>query len=172
MALTLLRHAALPQKYQERYIGWADINIDPKLFDHKKIALLKTQKFDFIYSSDLTRCTQTLEKMHIKEYIKDERLREVRFKAEIEGKNFYEIEKLTSYKKKYVKKLKRWHKYVCEEPQEDFEARIKSFLEELPKDKEILICSHAGTLQKMMIFLGYTKNKIEYLEHIRIDNVL
>jgi len=172
MALTLLRHAALPQKYQERYIGWVDIHIDPKLFDHKKVALLKTQKFDLIYSSDLARCTQTLEMIDFNTYIKDARLREVRFKPEIEGKNFYEIEKLASYKKKYVKKRKRWHKYICEETQEDFEARIKSFIAELPKDKEILICSHAGTLQKMMVFLGYTKNKIEYLEQIRIDNVL
>ena len=171
MAITLLRHAALPKKYQNHYIGWSDISIDPELFDHKKVALLQTQKFDIVYSSDLIRCTQTLETLGIKDYITDTRLREVRFKDEIEGLNFNEIEKLSSYKSKYIEKRKKWHKYICEEPQKDFEARIKSFLNELPKDKEILICSHGGTLQKMMLFLGYAKNKIAYLEQIRVENI-
>ena len=169
MALTLLRHGALPQKYHKRYIGWSDISIDPELFEHKKIALLKRQKFDIVYSSDLIRCKQTLEMMDIKEYSTDERLREVRFKDEIEGKNFEEIEKLPSFKSKYLEKRKKWHKYISYDHPKAYEARIKSFLEELPQDKEILICSHGGTLQKMMVFLGYAKSKIEYLESIRID---
>jgi broad specificity phosphatase PhoE len=171
MAITLLRHGALPKKYQNRYIGWSDISIDLELFEHKKVALLKTQKFDIVYSSDLIRCQQTLKEMNITDYTLDVRLREVRFKDEIEGLNLDQIEQLESYKSKYVEKRKRWHKYICEEPQKDFEARIKSFLLELPKDKEILICSHGGTLQKMMFFLGYAKGKIDYLENIRIDHI-
>ncbi len=171
MAITLLRHAALPEKYQNRYISWSNISIDPNLFDYKKVALLTRQKFDIIYSSDLTRCTQTLDTLEIKNYITDERLREVRFKDNIEGLNFEEIEKLPSYKSKYIEKRKKWHKFICAEPQLDFETRIKSFLAELPQDKEILICSHGSTLQKMMVFLGYAKNKIEYLEQIRLENV-
>jgi broad specificity phosphatase PhoE len=172
MALTLLRHAALPKENEHRYNGWTDLNIDPKLFDAQKVALLDRQKFDFIYTSDLVRCQQTLEMMGITEYITDERLREVRFKAEIEGLNFNEIEKLDSYKSTYIEERESWHDYICEESQEHFEARIQSFLEDLPSNKEILICSHGGTLQKMMALLGYAKNKIAYLEHIRIDNVI
>jgi len=172
MALTLLRHAALPKENEHRYNGWTDLNIDPELFDAQKVALLDRQKFDFIYSSDLVRCQQTLEMMGITEYISDERLREVRFKAEIEGLNFNEIEKLDSYKSSYIEERESWHDYICEESQEHFEARILSFLEDLPSNKEILICSHGGTLQKMMALLGYAKNKIDYLEHIRIDNVI
>jgi len=172
MALTLLRHAALPKENEHRYNGWTDLNIDPELFDAQKVALLDMQKFDFIYSSDLVRCQQTLEMMGITEYISDERLREVRFKAEIEGLNFNEIEKLDSYKSSYIEERESWHDYICEESQEHFEARIQSFLEDLPSNKEILICSHGGTLQKMMALLGYAKNKIAYLEHIRIDNVI
>ena len=170
MAITLLRHAALPEKYQNRYIGWSDISIDTELFNHKKVALLQIQTFDIVYTSDLIRCTQTLETIGIQKYTTDIRLREVRFKDEIEGKNLDEIVKLPSYKSKYSEKKKRWHKYISYEHPTEFEARIKSFLEELPQDKEILICSHAGTLQKMMVFLGYAKNKIEYLEHIRVEN--
>jgi len=172
MALTLLRHAALPKENEHRYNGWTDLNIDPSLFDAKEVALLSQQKFDFVYSSDLVRCRQTLEMMGITEYITDERLREVRFKDEIEGLNFNEIEKLASYKTSYIEERESWHEYICDESQEAFEARIKSFLEDLPTNKEILICSHGGTLQKMMAILGYAKNKIAYLEHIRIDNVI
>ena len=172
MALTLLRHAALPKKYAHRYNGWTDLDIDPELFDAQKVALLNQQKFDIVYTSDLVRCQQTLEMMGITEYITDERLREVRFKEEIEGLNFNEIEKLDSYNSSYIEQRESWHKYICEESQEHFEARIESFLEELPSNKEILICSHGGTLQKMMALLGYAKNKIAYLEYIRIDNVI
>ena len=172
MALTLLRHAILPKENEHRYNGWTDLNIDPALFDAQKVALLTQQKFDFIYSSDLVRCQQTLEMMGIEEYITDERLREVRFNAEIEGLNFNEIEKLDSYKSSYIEQRESWHEYICDESQEAFEARIKDFLEALPANKEILICSHGGTLQKMMAILGYAKNTIAYLEYIRIDNVI
>jgi len=172
MALTLLRHAPLPKENEHRYNGWTDLDIDPALFDTQKVALLTQQKFDIIYTSDLVRCQQTLEMMGMNEYITDERLREVRFKDEIEGLNFNEIEKLDSYKSSYIEEKESWHEYICEESQEAFEARIKDFLEDLPTNQEILICSHGGTLQKMMAILGYAKNKIAYLEHIRIDNVI
>ena len=172
MALTLLRHAALAKEHEHRYNGWTDLDIDPELFDAQKVALLKQQKFDIVYSSDLVRCQQTLEMMGIEEYITDERLREVRFNTEIEGLNFNEIEKLDSYKSSYIEQRESWHAYICDESQEAFEVRIKDFLEALPIDKEILICSHGGTLQKMMVILGYAKNTIAYLEHIRVDNVI
>jgi broad specificity phosphatase PhoE len=172
MALTLLRHAALAKEHEHRYNGWTDLDIDPELFNAQKVALLREQKFDIVYSSDLVRCQQTLEMMGISDYITDERLREVRFKEEIEGLNFNEIEQLDSYKTSYVEEKESWHDYICEESQEAFEIRIQAFLEALPSNQEILICSHGGTLQKMMAQLGYAKNKIAYLEHIRIDNVI
>ena len=172
MALTLLRHAPLPQRHAHRYNGWTDLSIDESLFDEREVSILKQIDFDFIYSSDLTRCMQTLEKMDIHDYFTDARLREVRFRDEIEGLNFNEIEKLPSYKAQYIENQQAWHKYICQEHPALFEVRIQSFLNDLPKDKEILICSHAGTLQKMMILLGYAKHKINYLEWIRIDNVI
>ena len=172
MAITLLRHAALATEHQGRYNGWTDLDIDPALFDEKEVALLMRQKFDIVYSSDLVRCQQTLELMGMDAYITDERLREVRFKEEIEGLNFEEIEQLPSYKPKYVDKRKSWHKYTCDETQKEFKARINDFLEDIDLSKEILICSHAGTLLRMMKILGHKRNKIDYLENIGIDNVI
>lgn len=172
MALTLLRHAALEKKYAHRYNGWTDISIDPSLFNEKGVAILKQIDFDFIYSSDLGRCTQTLDMMNIEDYFTDTRLREVRFRDEIEGLNFNEIEKLPSYRSLYTEERDRWHRYICEEHPALFEARVKNFLADLPRDKEILICSHSSTLEKMMVLLGYAKQKINYLEWIRVDNVI
>ena len=172
MALTLLRHASLSKEHQNRYNGWSNLEIDPLLFDYEKIESIKKQKFDTIYSSDLLRCQQTLNMIGITDYIADKRLREVRFTKEIEGLSFDEIEKLDSYKIEYTKNIDIWYNYICAEPQEHFNSRIKEFLDELPKDKEILICSHGGTLRTMMSILGYTKDKIDYLENIRIENVI
>ncbi len=172
MALTLLRHGALHKEHQGRYNGWSDIAIDPRLFDEKEVAVLERIDFDFVYSSDLSRCTQTLEYMGLDHYFTDSRLREVCFRNEIEGKNFDEVTQLPSYKAHYLEDKTSWHQYLCQEHPIVFETRIKSFLSDLPRDKEILICSHGGTLQKMMAMLGYAKQKIEYLEWIRIDNVL
>ena len=172
MAITLLRHASLGEKYVDRYNGWTDISIDPILFDEKKISILKNIEFDFIYSSDLLRCTQTLDMMDMDEYFTDARLREVRFRDEIEGKSFKEVQNLPSYKSHYTEERDRWHQYICDEHPALFERRIKSFLKDLPRDKEILVCSHGGTLQKMMVLLGYAKQKVKYLEWIRIENVI
>jgi broad specificity phosphatase PhoE len=172
MALTLLRHAPLHPHYQGRYNGWTDLEIDPTRFDAKAVEILTRQKFDLVYSSDLQRCTQTLAYMGIEDVITDERLREVRFKAHIEGKNFEEISRLPSYSESLLENREAWHRYICTESQHSFERRIRSFLSDLPENKEILICSHAGTLQKMLYFLGLSKAKIDYLEWIRIEHGL
>jgi len=172
MALTLLRHAPLHPHYQGRYNGWTNLEIDPTRFDAKAVEILTHQKFDLVYSSDLQRCTQTLAYMGIEDVITDERLREVRFKAHIEGKNFEEISRLPSYSESLLENTEAWHRYICAESQRSFERRIRSFLKNLPENKEILICSHAGTLQKILYFLGISKTKIDYLEWIRIEHGL
>jgi len=171
MALTLLRHAPLHPHYQKRYNGWTDLPIEPTLFEMEKVRLLQIQKFDLVYTSDLQRCTQTLEQIGIQEYIPDERLREVRFKIHIEGKSFKEVSALPSYRESLLENSEVWHDYLCAESQQRFEARILSFLAALPPQKEILLCSHAGTLQKIMHFLTHSSNhKIDYLDFIRIEH--
>ena len=170
MALTLLRHAALDPKNKNRYNGWTDVSISIQDFDKTKISILMQQKFEEIYSSDLLRCQETLVTMGKEEYITDERLREIRFKEEIEGKSFKEIENLPSYDPSILEKKHLWYQYICAESEEVFVSRIISFLRDLPPEKEILICSHSGTILKIASLLGYQKEKIEYLQHIRIEN--
>jgi broad specificity phosphatase PhoE len=97
----------------------------------------------------------------------DERLREVRFKAHIEGKTFDEVSRLSHYQESLLNNPDAWHRFICTESPAAFQRRIVSFLRELPKEKEILICSHAGTLQKILQLHGLAKAKIGYLESIR-----
>jgi len=170
MALTLLRHAPLPAYYHGRYNGWTDISIDTEAFEEEKVALLQRQHFDTIYASTLKRTQETLEQMGIQAYQCDARLDEVRFKAHIEGLNFEEISKLPSFDESLLDSKELWHHYVCAERMEHFKARTYDFLESLPKEKEILICAHAGTIKMLLEHLGLNRSHIEYLEFIRIEH--
>lgn len=168
--ITLLRHAPLPLEYQRKLVGHCDIPIDVSLSDISNLDSIKKRKYDYIYSSDLKRCKQTLELIGLN-YMEDQRLREVKFKEEFRQKSFSEIEKFASYDIKYVSSMRSWHNYVCEESLEDFRERVVSFFEELPKDGDILICSHAGTIKMLnSIFENedYEKSlfKIDYMESV------
>lgn len=163
-SITLLRHAAVTKELQGCYLGWSDVNIEEQLFDETKAATLRETHFDIIISSDLMRCTQTLDKLD-KVFTIDKRLREVKFKAKIEGKRFSDIEKLQSYHPLYLESETTWHTYICEETQVLFHKRIEDFLATLPKDKEILICTHAGSIKVMMDILGKKVETLKYLEY-------
>ncbi len=168
LGLTLLRHAAVDKQLQGTYLGWSDVSIDIKLFEEHKISVLKEKEFDIIISSDLRRCQQTLKKLE-KNFTTDPRLREVKFNSEIEVKRFAEIEKLKSYHTSYLESESSWHEYICEESKIDFTKRLKDFLATLPKDKETLLCSHAGSIKAMMSILRQEEETLKYLEYRRYE---
>ncbi len=168
--ITLLRHAPLSLEYQKKYIGHSDIDIDLSLTDVSKLDIIKNRKYDYIYSSDLKRCKQTLDLIDFN-YILDSRLREIRFKKEFEGKSFAEVERLDCYNMKYLSSMKSWHKYIADETLIEFEQRVKLFLKELPKDGDILICSHGGTIKMIHSILediNYHSSllKVNYIDPI------
>lgn len=167
MAITLIRHGALEKKYQRRYVGHSNICLDLNLFDEDKIKDLKKTRFDEVYSSDLLRCTSTLDKIGFS-YKKDIRLREVKFKDKFELKSFDEVSKFPCFKQKYLDSNNSWHEYICEESLLFFEKRIKDFVESLDFTKEILICSHAGALKILSSYLKDETN-FEYLDIKKID---
>jgi alpha-ribazole phosphatase len=160
MALTLLRHAPLSVTYQGRYIGHSDIGIDLELFCPITLPYL----YDVIYSSDLRRCTQTLEHLGYTEVITDERLREVRFKEVFEGKNFEAIEQ-EGYDSRFLESEEAWHDFVCDESREAFRGRVASFLDDLPSQQNILICSHGGTIREILALLNGDPKRLDYLEY-------
>ncbi|AFL69415.1 histidine phosphatase family protein [Sulfurospirillum barnesii] len=163
MALTLLRHAAPSERYQKTYLGWSDVDIDETLFDASSLSLLHASSFDCIYSSDLKRCTQTLDRLGFT-YTSDARLREVKFKEEIEMKRFEEIEKLPSFSPEYLSSEAAWFSYISEESAAHFSQRVQSFLDELNPKHTTLICAHKGTLNHILQCLGKKPFRFDYLE--------
>lgn len=161
MSLTLLRHAPPPLAYHGRYIGHTDIPIDSELFTPITLPLT----YDVIYSSDLLRCTQTLEQLGYPDFKTDERLREVRFKAPFEGKSFDEIERMEIYNPRFLESQEQWHSFVCDESVEEFRGRIASFLEDIPPAKNILLCAHGGTIAEILSFLNAPIKRLNYLEY-------
>lgn len=167
MALILLRHAPPAAEYHGCYNGHTDIAIDPALFDETKIEPLLHHRFDRVYASDLRRCTQTLRCMGIEPFRTDPRLREVRFKPSIEGKRFEQIERMEGFDPRCLESIESWHAFVCDEPLEAFRERVRSFLEELPRDETILICSHGGTIGMIRSLLdpAPSHTPLGYLDH-------
>jgi len=161
MALTLLRHAPPPLAYHGRYIGHSDIPIDLTLFAPITLPLT----YDTIYSSDLSRCTQTLEHLGYTDVITDSRLREVRFKEQFEGKSFDEIERMEDYHPAFLESQERWHDFICDESVEEFRGRIVSFLDDLPLEQNILICAHGGTIAEILSLLNIPSRRPGYLEY-------
>ena len=170
MALVLLRHAPLALEHQKRYNGWSDLPIDRELFNHTLIEPLKERAFDEIYSSDLRRCRETLKLLFEtqKEINLKKALREVEFREEIEGKSFEEIEKLSSFNPNHLKSSQSWHNYIAKESPEAFNQRVKEFILSLPKDREILICSHGGTLKEILKIIGERERLLNYLEYCEV----
>jgi broad specificity phosphatase PhoE len=160
MAITLLRHAAVPKYYQQRYIGWSDILIDKDNIDYNNAKTIIKTDYDLIYSSDLKRCTDTLLLLGKNNFIASKELREVRFKDEIELKNFSQVQKLPSFKQEYLSDYRSWYRYICHESYNEFKSRIDNFLGSLPKDKKILICTHNGVIEYI------TDKKLGYLEYV------
>lgn len=170
MALTLLRHASPPPEYHKCYLGHTDVGIEAALFDHAKTAPLLREPFDLIYSSDLLRCTQTLDTMGLQGYTTDSRLREVRFKSSCEGKTFEQIERMEGYDPAALASEEAWHCFVCDESPEAFRRRIGSFLAELDPGLNVLICTHGGTIKTILSLLNQPEphHAPTYLDYVRI----
>ena len=148
MAVTWLRHAPLAKEYQKRFVGKSDISIDESLFEFEKVEEIYKKEYDLIFASSLKRTQQTLKKLG-KNFEVSSLIDEVEFKEEIELKSFEEIELLESYNPSCLENLKSWHEYVCAESLSDFRKRVNEFKRDLPKDKEILICTHGGVLREL-----------------------
>lgn len=170
MALILLRHAPPPREYHRCYLGHTDVAIDAALFDETKIAPLLDERFDRIISSDLLRCTQTLDAIGLYGYSVDPRLREVRFRTSFEGKTFEQIEQTKGYDPAVLDSQERWHDFVCDESREEFRNRIASFLSELDPALNVLVCTHGGTIKTVLSLLNQPElhRAPDYLDYVRV----
>ncbi len=165
--MIIIRHCAPNVKYHKRYIGHSDIEIDKSLFDFSKTSFLRDMKFDFIYSSPLKRCAQTLEQLNFS-YQLDDRLKEVKFKDFVELKNFEEVATHPDFTNSALSSYENWFEFICDEPICDFKNRVQNFLNDLPKDKDILICTHKGVIDMICNIKNIKMQKIDYLDFIEV----
>ncbi|WP_456278483.1 histidine phosphatase family protein [Bacillus sp. AK128] len=62
VAITLLRHGITEENQQKRYIGWTDVPLSTEGRSH--LTRMQYPEPDYIISSDLKRCMQTVEEIY------------------------------------------------------------------------------------------------------------
>ncbi|MFK5984107.1 MAG: histidine phosphatase family protein [Pseudomonadota bacterium] len=163
MLITLLRHAEIHANDKGRYIGHTDSPLsqfgeqDAITFAKYFVQYNQNNNFDYIYSSDLKRCKQSLKPFLSElnlaiEPVYSKLLRE-KFWGKHEGKNFDEICKMENTE--YIN-FEQWINVLDGESIEEFIRRVKIVLEELKQNdyKNILIMSHAGVIRTLIYLLS------------------
>jgi broad specificity phosphatase PhoE len=161
----LLRHASIDEAYLQKYIGWLDIGLSQK--GYNEVLELKNQlgniKFTKIYSSDLSRCKESIKHLDYKNIIYDNRLREKSF-GRAEGMSFDEI----CYK--FDIKYSDFKSFIDEiggESIEEFCNRVYNFFAELRQEQldNILIITHSGVIRILLM----KQNKLSLEEAFSIN---
>jgi alpha-ribazole phosphatase len=154
MKLLLIRHGQTDWNLAQRFQGQSDIPLN-EVGKKQAQALserLSNQSFDFVYSSDLQRATETAKFICKSEFHSAPRLREVNF-GDWEGLTYDAI------KEKHPDTLAAWENDIFKnappngETLEQLSARVQSMLDELyakHKDQTILIVAHGGVLQTLI----------------------
>lgn len=165
--------------------GQTDWNIEKKTQGHTDIPLnetgilqaynisnnLKKLKIDKIYSSDLQRAHQTAEIINEQfnlNVILDNRLREINY-GDLEGIS------RTTLNHKIWDIFNDKPEQLHAEPIDCVFKRIKSFIDELDINKNILIVTHGGALRMIMYYVNNKEfSKDEYdknYRNMKINNV-
>ncbi|GAB6189798.1 alpha-ribazole phosphatase [Marinitoga arctica] len=158
MSLILVRHVETIANIKKVFSGNTDFPITKNgknqlYFLSNK---LKSEKIDYIISSPLKRAKYTaleLSKLFNKNIKYDDRIKEIDF-GKFEGKNIEEIQH------EFPEEYKRWmenYKKYCFPNGEcflNFYNRIKSFVDELQKNKSYLIITHGGVIRLIYILIN------------------
>lgn len=161
MDVYLVRHGITSWNKEKRYLGHSDeplLGSELHKLDPLRDALGRIT-FDYCYSSDLKRCTETFRYL-VKNKCDcfDPRLREIHF-GDWEGLTYEQLKEDGHYQKW----LNDWE---CVAPPNgetfgQFNERIASFLAEIllltrPSNK-VLICTHGGVIRSILMNFAVTK---------------
>ena len=161
MKLILVRHGETKWNKNGKLLSFTDIPLNNKgLEQAKKTAkILKNNKFDYIISSPLKRAYETAKEINKFHNLK------IETSILLKERNYGDFEK-TDYLKLNLREIRDknlYHEYNMETP-EEFENRIKSFLEckcLKTHGKKILIVSHSGTIKMILYHLLKIKESFE-----------
>lgn len=170
--LILVRHGQTQMNVDGIFFGKLDPNLNEvgKEQCKKTKELLKNRyKYDYIYSSDLKRASETAQ---IVNFLNlpiqlDKRLEEIDFGI-FEGLSYKEI--LDKYPKEAKKSQDEWQTFdfVTGESLGILQKRTINFVESLNKEKDNLVVTHWGVIN--CILSWYFSNKLESYWKYNVEN--
>ena len=173
--IIFIRHGETDFNRARLYFGHLDPDLNETGIEQlrkAKILFEKREKMpDVVFSSDLKRCSQSMEILEIDEEtekILTEDLREINFGI-FEGKTYEEIK--NEYPEETERMINDWRNFKADkgESLKDVMIRTVKKMDEIIekyKNKKILIVAHAGVIQVLMSYYlfgnldGYWKFKI------------
>ena len=173
--IIFIRHGETDFNRARLYFGHLDPDLNETGIEQlrkAKILFEKREKMpDVVFSSDLKRCSQSMEILEIDEEIEKnltEDLREINFGI-FEGKTYEEIK--NEYPEETERMINDWRNFKADkgESLKDVMIRTVKKMDEIIekyKNKKILIITHAGVIQVLMSYYlfgnldGYWKFKI------------
>ncbi len=169
----LIRHGEVEEQWQGRYNGWNNIGLSPK-GEEQILQLAKDLgELPLLYSSDLRRCSGSVEKFSATKVIISGELREKSW-GKHEGMSFEEIEKSGI---RYVD-FPSYIRLLDGETPEEFEERVisfwKSIRESIPHGAAVLC--HGGVIHQILAFESdisleesYMRTRVEYAGSVPVE---
>ncbi len=154
LEVILIRHCETDYNKDRRFAGITDVGINKKGTKQAKLLKnkLKNEKIDIVYSSNLTRCRETLEIINIKsEVVYSKNLQEMDFGV-WEGLTYEEAEK--NHGELVLEWKKDWINYTIPKG-ESFSIMSKRLIDEFEiiKNKhsgKIAVISHGGCIRAIL----------------------
>ncbi|WP_025025696.1 histidine phosphatase family protein [Caldalkalibacillus mannanilyticus] len=157
--LYLVRHGLTLWNKEKRYLGHTDLTLleeGKETLSLLKVALAEI-KWSRMYCSDLRRCIETAEYLfpaQLNKMIRTPLLRELHFGL-WEGKTYEELKEDQTYRL-WLDDQTRFSPPQGESS-EQFEKRVKLFLDQLFQEMEngenMLLCTHGGVIRHILTFL-------------------
>lgn len=152
--LILIRHGETQANKNKVFFGWQDIPLNENGINQAKQALkiLKKYKYEYIYSSPLSRAIETAKIVNYQNYdiIVNENLKEMNFGI-FEGLTYKEACNLYPSESKIA--LENWENYnfINGESPKELQNRVMKFLKEVMDYKnDIVIVSHWGVISSIL----------------------
>mgnify|MGYP001012498054 FL=1 len=173
--IIFIRHGETDFNRARLYFGHLDTDLNKTGVEQlrkTKILFEKREKMpDVVFSSDLKRCSQSMEILEIDEEIEKnltEDLREINFGI-FEGKTYEEIK--SEYPEKVEKMINDWRNFKADKGESinEMMLRVAEKMNEIInqyRNKKILVVAHAGVIQALTSYYlfgnldGYWKFKI------------
>ena len=173
--IIFIRHGETDLNKAKVYFGHLDPDLNEKgieqLRNTKILFEKKEEKPDIVFSSDLKRCSQSMEILEIDEGIEkilSKEFREISFGI-FEGKTYEEIK--SEYPEKVEKMINDWRNFKADKGESinEMMLRVAEKMDKIinqHRNKKILVVAHAGVIQALTSYYlfgnldGYWKFKI------------